>query len=120
MAESKFIIGLLLYIFTISTLIAYFAVGMGYTGIVDPSTLIKYEQPAEVEEGDRIWFISDVADFLSDVGQGAAFAGAYLSTISAVIVWTLPETLFPLWANIIFIKIPLIGLVVSVIEVFIP
>lgn len=119
MSSVNFIIGLLLYIFVVSTLIGYFAVGMGYTGFTNPDTLIEYETPDETPDSD-IPIIGDITDFLSDLGAGASFASSYLSTISAIILWTLPEAIFPLWANIICIKIPLIGLIVSVIEVFLP
>lgn len=115
MSNVQFIMGLLLYIFCISTLISYFAVGMGYTEISGVNDLVTYNAP-----DDTLSNIPIIGESLSDLAATTAFIGAYLTTISAVLFWTLPEPLFPLWANIIFIKIPLIGLIVSVIEVLLP
>jgi hypothetical protein len=101
MASVKLFLGILLYLICISTLIGYAAVSMGYNAGVPDVTQIQSPSGGS---------IYDALGMLWTVFQ----------TVTLLLVWNLPEEILPLWANIIFIKAPLIALIVIIADVLLP
>ena len=111
MNSPRLILGLLLYVCVTSILIAAFAAGMGYTGITTGEGSYNITTPDV--SGDSL----PVVGTAQDTGE---MVGSFLQALGLVLAWTLPGEIFPWWANLIFIKIPLIGLIIAVVEVFLP
>jgi len=118
MSSHQYILGLVIYVFVVTGLIAMIATGMnmGTVQTID----ITMEQPDTFSESSDIPIIGGLIDTLGDIGAGAMFVGSFLSTFMTVLLWTLPELIFPLWANIIFIKAPLIALIYIIVEMLLP
>ncbi len=91
--------GLLIYLLIFSMCVAYVANGTGYSGV----EAIGIDWDGPITTGIQ------VVDTL-------AYWAQFLFTIGAVILWTIPDGILPLWMNALLVKIPLIGLVASVIE----
>jgi len=108
---AKLILGLLLYVVTVSMIIGMISAGMGYgdTGSVG----IDYTSPASESMWSSIPIIGDTFESLG-------FITSAVIAIGQVLLWTLPEAIFPLWANIVFIKIPLVALIFAVLDVLLP
>ena len=105
------IIGILAYIFVVSSMIGVVAVGMGYD---NPGAIgIDYTAPDDES-------ILSSIPFIGETFESAGFIGSVITAIASVLFWTVPEQLFPLWANILFIKIPLVGLIFAVLDVLLP
>ena len=115
MADSPYLIFmLLLYVGFTSMAVALFASGIGGMAIgASGEALINYTPPEEESFWDGIPIIGETVD-------AASLTGSFLGSLFGVLFWTLPESIFPLWANFIFIKVPLIALIVSVLEVILP
>lgn len=118
MSAHQYILGLVIYVFVVTGLVAMIATGMNM-GTVQTIN-INVEQPDTFSESSDIPIIGGLIDTLGDIGAGAMFVGSFLSTFMTVLVWTLPELIFPLWANIIFIKAPLIALIYIIVEMLLP
>lgn len=118
MSAHQFILGLVIYVFVVTGLIAMVATGMNM-GTVQTMN-ITLNQPDTYGESSDIPVIGGLIDTLSDIGAGAGFVGSFLGAFMTVLVWTLPELIFPLWANIIFIKAPLIALIYVIVEMLLP
>lgn len=113
---TQLIIGLLLYITIVSTLFGIIIAGMGGE---DTGTIgVDYTPPSE--EGNALSWIPYVGETL----ESAGFVGSVVAAILGVLFWTFPETIFPagigLLFNLIFIKIPLVGLIFAVLDVLLP
>lgn len=113
MSSSPYLIfGLLLYVVCTSIFIAIFAAGMGYTGgIQSGESLIAYEAPDNE---------TSTIPIIGGAVEGGEMISSVLSALASVLLWTLPAEIFPLWANVIFIKIPLVVLIVAIVEVILP
>ena len=98
MGNSKLALSLIIYFISISLLISYMATEMQISGVVDISGTFDDSHTTGIP-------LVDSAVWLS----------LFISNLSALVLWTLPEEIFPLWANLIFIKAPAIGLVLSVV-----
>jgi len=100
-----FIMFLLLYIVVTTLIISTYAHGIATdtTGISE--NILDYNPP----ELTGIYAIDAIL-----------FAQTFLGAIIGVLFWTLPEWIFPLWANVIFIKIPLIALIAAIVEIVLP
>ena len=118
MSAHQYILGLVIYVFVVTGLIALVASGMNM-GTVQTIN-ITMEQPASYSDLGDDSFIGGILNTISDISAGAAFIGSFLGTFMTVLVWTLPELIFPLWANIIFIKAPLIALIYIIVEMLLP
>jgi len=114
----QFILAMLLYVFIATSLISITAVGMGYSpiGTLDSE---DFSSPDGTTSSD-IPIIGGFVDWLNDVGAAAGFVGALMVIMATVLLWSVPEVILPLWANIIFIKIPLVALIASLVEMFLP
>lgn len=113
MSSPKLIFYLLLYVVFTASAVAVFAVGMGYPIGGSGDNLINYEPPAE----ESIW---DSIPILGETFDTASLVGSFITATLGVLFWTLPPEIMPLWANVIFIKIPLITLIVAIVEVILP
>jgi len=110
---AKFLMFLLLYIVVATTLIAIFATGlMGASGV--PYATVDYRPPENETDN---YFIPNFIENAIDTG---GMATAFLGAIYNILLYNVSEEILPLWANVIFIKIPLLILIVAVIEVFLP
>lgn len=87
---------LLMYVFTASLFISWIAAGMGYIGVSDPTAMMGFSPSTNVSFGQTMLILAKV------------------------MLWKIPESLCPLWVNIMAVKIPLIALGLSVYEVFVP
>lgn len=101
MASAKLFLGILMYLICISTLIGYAASSMGYTPGMPDVTQIQTPSGGSIYDALGMFF-------------------SVFQTIGLLLVWNVPEVIFPLWANIIFIKVPLIVLIVIVVDVLLP
>lgn len=108
---AKLILGLLLYVVTMSMLIGMFSVGMDMGEIGEVG--IDYTAPTD----ESIW---NSVPFIGETFESLGFIGSAVVAVGKVLLWTLPETLFPLWANIVFIKIPLVVLIFAILDVLLP
>jgi hypothetical protein len=97
-----------------SILIATFAYGVGgiETGAYGEG-LVNYTSP----DSDSFW---SGIPIIGTVADTAPLVSSFLGSLFGVLLWTLPEAIFPLWANLIFIKIPLIVLIIAIVEVLLP
>ena len=118
MSSHQFIMGLIIYIFVVTGCISMMAIGMGM-GSIDNLNM-TFQQPETYSSASDIPIIGGLIDTLADVGAGAMFVGSFLGVFVTVLVWTLPEIIFPVWANIIFIKAPLIATIYLIVELFLP
>jgi len=109
------IMGIVLYLVVISTVISYTAFNMGYGQI--GGVTFSYTPP---ERNVILESIPIIGDTLADGAIAGTMAAGFVTTLLSLLVWTLPEAIFPLWANIIFIKIPAVILVAAIIEVLLP
>lgn len=91
----RILFGCLLYLLVVSSMIAYFATGMGIAGISGITINPTDTNPITI---------------------GYTFA----VNLMTVIAWTLPESVFPLILNLIFIKTALVGVIVGFLSVVIP
>lgn len=111
MADSPvFIFYLLLYVVVTSTIIAVFSAGMGVS-VISPE--VNYTAPSD----DSILSSLPVIGGAFDT---ASFVQSFIMSLMGVLFWTLPSEIMPIWANVVFIKIPLIALIISVVEVILP
>ncbi len=133
---SKLIFGLILYIVVISMLVSVFAAGMGEQieggiwgvqvdengAIISNSGGVVDYTPAQQEPSfwDGIPIVSDISTAIGGALESAGYIGGIISALAGLMLWTLPEAIFPLWANIIFIKAPIILLVVELVRLFLP
>ena len=114
--NAKFILGLLLYVVSVSTLIGLASYGMGYE---NPSAVeIDYNPPSN--ETALSWLPFGIGEGVTDAWNSLSWITAITGSVMGVLFWTLPETIFPLWANILFIKLPLIALLISIVDVLLP
>ena len=85
----------------------YGGVGSREVGFNVISTEAK-RNPAHVATGDAggvaAWWWKGITDVVDSVIPGAGGVLEMLALISTVIAWTLPEAIFPLWANLLLIK----------------
>ncbi len=108
---AKFLMALILYLVVVSTTIAIFAAGL--MGASVPYATINYTPPSNES------VIREIPIIGSAVTAGG-FASAFIHAIFDLLFWNLPESILPLWANILLIKIPLLILIVAVVEVLLP
>ena len=116
MSSPKIIFSVLLYVCFLSTAVAVFAVGLGAEGfdVNQSMNIVNYSPPSQEDS------IFSGIPILGTGEAASSFIQSLAFTILGVLFWTIPESIFPLWANIIFIKIPLVYLVASIIEVLLP
>ena len=100
---ARLVLSLLLYLGFSSILVSMVAGGMGY-GVEGLDSSLSFEPPEE-------------SGFL---GGTATMITTFLTTVFTVLFWNVPTEIFPWAANVIFIKIPLVGFVAAVIEVLLP
>ncbi len=104
--SAKLIGGLIFYLFFISLAITTITFGLGMSGSEYHN--VTYQPPA------RSWW-SDIP-FIGGVIDTGSLVLSVMGSVSSLIVWNVSEAVFPWWANIIFIKIPLIILTAAIVE----
>lgn len=83
---------------------------VGFTLIGLPDTGIQYIQPEE--ETAFAWgnYWKGLVGWVDKVVPGAGATIQMIGVLGAIIVWTLPETVFPLWLNVLLIKTQVVAI----------
>jgi hypothetical protein len=109
---ARLVLSLLLYIAFASFAVSTIAGGMGYsTSGTDLS--INFEPPDEDSFWDGIPIIGETVDT-------AAMVASFLASVFTVMFWNIDPEIFPWFANVVLIKIPLIGLIGAIVELILP
>lgn len=111
---ARLVLSLLLYIAFASFAVSAVAVGMGYTtGGLSDNPDGWFSPPDEDSFLDGIPIIGETADT-------AAMVASFLASVFTVMVWNIDPEIFPWFANVVLIKIPLIGLIGAIVELILP
>lgn len=116
----KFILGMMLYVFVATSVVSWCAIGMGYGGIDDSAYTRAVSDSTDIAEPDDGFEIPFIGDALDTLGAGAAYFASVAGVIGSILVWTLPEQIFPFWANIALIKFPLVATIIAIVELILP
>ncbi len=129
MSTVRLIFGLMLYVFFISTLIAYVSLNMGYMNISPVSVDYTPPTPTSINATANWWdsipFVGEAASAVGGIIDTAGMLGSVMGSVLGIILWTLPESIFPdptisLIFNVVFIKIPLVALIWAILDVVLP
>jgi len=111
MADIKLFLGILMYLIFVSVIIGYSATSIGMnSGVPDVSGISANPDIPEVSN----------VPIIGGILSGVEAISTILSMVALVIVWNVPETIFPLWANILFIKPAVIALILIIVDVLLP
>ena len=111
---ARLVLSLLLYVAFVSFAVSAVAGGMGYTtGGLNDNPDGWFSPPDEDSFWDGIPIIGETVDT-------AAMVGSLLVSVFTVMFWNIDPAIFPWFANIVLIKIPLVGLIAALIEVVLP
>src|SRR5690606_30027320 len=111
---ARLVLYLLLYIAFASFAVSAVAGGMGYTtGGLSDNPDEWFSPPDEDSFLDGIPIIGETADT-------AAMVASFLACVFTVMFWNIDPEIFPWFANVVLIKVPLIGLIGAIVELILP
>ena len=111
---ARLVLSLLLYVAFASFAVSAVAGGMGYsTGWLSDNPDGWFTPPDEESFWDGIPIIGETVDT-------AAMIASLLTSVFTVMFWNIDPEIFPWFANIVLIKIPLIGLIGAIVELILP